>query len=274
MTRSIYQISRLAAAILIFCSFVSCSQGEGAACVASPGDSAAVYACALESSLGGRSSWDGMRYVSFRWIVERDGEVLADREHSWDRYEGTYRIAFEREGVSNLSIFNVQELREVEGLGSVPSGRAWRGGAELEGSAVDSTLRTGYATFINDTYWALMPWKWQDPGVHLEYEGTRTLADGADYPAIRLSFDEGLGVTEDVYWGYIDPGTGLLAAWQYHLDGNDAPGDVIWWSDWEEIGGIQFATTRRRDSGERFIYFEDVVFSETVPAGRFDPPLP
>ncbi|WP_425152912.1 hypothetical protein [Candidatus Palauibacter sp.] len=240
---------------------------------AAPGDTAAMYAAQLAESLGGRDAWDRTRYLSFRWIVERDGQVVANREHAWDRYDGRYRVAFEQEGAAYVLLFNVNEVEEHPELGKVPAGRAWVGGTELTGAARDSALRRGYGAFINDTYWAVMPFKWEDPGVHLAYEGTRTLSDGGEYAAVHLSFDQGLGTTEDQYWGFLDE-SGRMAAWQYHLGRSEAPGDVIWWSDWRQVGDIQFAMTRVMDDGERFMYFEDVAASETVPEGRFDPPAP
>ena len=249
------------------------SSGGAARGEAAPGDTAAMYAARLAESLGGRDAWDRTRYLSFRWIVERDGEVVANREHSWDRYDGSYRVAFEQDGTPHLLLFNVNEVEPHSDLDKVPAGRAWVGGTELAGAARDSALRRGYGAFINDTYWALMPFKWEDPGVHLAFEGTRTLSDGNEYAAIHLSFDQGLGTTEDQYWGFLDE-SGRMAAWQYHLGRSEAPGEVIWWSDWSPVGDIQFAMTRVLDSGERFMRFEDVVARETVPEGRFDPPSP
>ena len=237
-------------------------------------DTAAYYAERVMGALGGREAWNRTRYLSYRWLVERDGAVVADREHSWDRYDGRYRVAFEQADAAHLTLFNLNEMRDVPELGRVPSGRAWIGETELEGAARDSALRRGYTVFVNDSYWALMPFKWSDPGVHLDYEGTRTLSDGRPYHAVRLSFDQGLGVTEDVYWGFVDSDTGRMAAWQYHLGRSEEPGDVIWWTDWEPTGPIQFSMTRVRDGAGRFIYFEDVVAAETVPPGRFDPPGP
>ncbi|WP_419161400.1 hypothetical protein [Candidatus Palauibacter sp.] len=236
-----------------------------------PGDTAAMYAAQLAESLGGRDAWNQTRYLSFRWIVERDGQVVANREHSWDRYDGRYRVAYEQDGTSYLLLFNVNEIDAHPELGKVPAGRAWMGGVELSEAARDSALRRGYGAFINDIYWALMPFKWEDPGVHLAYQGARTLSDGKQYATVHLTFDQGLGTTEDQYWGFLDE-SGRMAAWQYHLGRSEAPGDVIWWSDWRQVGDIQFAMTRVLDGGDRFIYFEDVAAAETVPEGRFDPP--
>ncbi|WP_420448831.1 hypothetical protein [Candidatus Palauibacter sp.] len=260
------------ASALVGCGGGAPEDGSGSAASApAPGDTAAMHAARLAESLGGRDAWDRTRYLSFRWIVERDGQIVANREHSWDRYDGRYRIAYEADGASHLLLFNLNEIEPHPELDKVPSGRAWVGGEELTGAARDSVLRRGYGAFINDTYWAIMPYKWEDPGVHLAYEGTRTLSDGEAYDVVRLSFDQGLGVTEDQYWGFLDE-SGRMLAWQYHLGRAEAPGEVIWWSDWRPVGDIQFAMTRLLDGGDRFIYFEDVAAGETVPAGRFDPP--
>ncbi len=263
--------------VLAVSAFVGCAggapedgSGTGVA-AAAPGDAAALHAARLIESLGGREAWDRTRYLSFRWIVEREGRIVANREHSWDRYDGRYRIAYEADGASHLVLFNVNEIEPHPELDRVPAGRAWIGGNELAGAARDSALRRGYSAFINDTYWAIMPYKWEDPGVHLTYEGTRTLSDGRVYDVIHLGFDQGLGVTEDQYWGFLDE-SGRMVAWQYHLGRAEAPGDVIWWSDWEPVGDVRFAMTRLLDGGGRLIYFEDVAAGETVPEGRFDPP--
>ncbi|MDX1579661.1 MAG: DUF6503 family protein [Gemmatimonadota bacterium] len=239
-----------------------------------PSDSARIYADRLMAFLGGEDAWDRTRYLTFRWLVQRDGQVVADREHAWDRYDGRYRVAFDQRDTTHLMLFDIDEMREHPELGDVPAGRAWKGGVELQGAARDSALRRAYGMFINDTYWALMPFKWDDPGVHLEYEGMRTLADSLDYATVHLTFDEGLGITEDEYWAFLDPETGRLAAWQYRLGDDEEPRDPIWWRDWREVGEIRFAMARENEAGERFIYFEDVAASATVPQGRFEPPTP
>lgn len=239
-----------------------------------PVDTARFYAEQVMNSLGGKEAWDRTRYISYRWLVEREGSVVADRSHAWDRYDGHYRVEFEQRDSTHLMLFNVNALQEIPELGSVPTGRAWVGDRELTGAARDTALRRGYSVFINDSYWALMPFKWEDPGVHLAYEGTRALSDGNQYAVVHLTFDEGLGVSEDQYWGFVDPTTGRMAAWQYLLGSDTEPGDVIWWEDPSPVGPLRFPMNRVRDGAGRFIYFDDVVMSATVPAGRFDPPSP
>ena len=237
-------------------------------------DSAGLYAARLMEDLGGQKAWDEARYVSFRWLVERNGETVANREHAWDRYEGRYRLSYEQGGAAHLMIFDIDEPRVDPVVGKVPAGGVWIDGQPLPAAARDSALSRGFRVFINDTYWALMPFKWGDPGVHLTYEGRRTLSDGREYATIHLTFDPGLGVTEDQYWAFLEPASGHMAAWQFHLGGSEAPGDLIWWEDWSSVGAIRFAMTRRGDDGALGVFFRDVVANPTVPAGRFDPPLP
>lgn len=241
---------------------------------ATPRDSAHVYADRVMESLGGEQAWDETRFVSFRWLVERDGEVVSDRRHAWDRYDGRYRLEYTAGDAPHLALFDEKEVREDSVLGKVPEGRAWRDGSELSGAARDSALARAYGMFINDTYWLLMPFKWEDPGVHLEYEGTRALPDGIAYPVVHLTFEEGLGVTEDQYWAFVDPATGRMAAWQYHLGRSEEPGPVIWWEEWTPVGGLTIPLRRRSEDGGLAIRFEDVVAAGQVPDGAFAPPMP
>ncbi len=249
----------------------ACAPGETESDAAAvPGDTASMYAARLMETLGGADAWARTRYLSFRFIVERGGQTVVDRAHSWDRYEGRYRLELDREEGRLVAIFNEKTYRTDPELGKVPAGDAWVNGRALAGTARDSALAGAFRAFINDTYWLLMPYKWGDDGVHLTYEGQRTLDDGNEYAVIHLTFDQGLGVTEDQYWAYLDPETGALAAWNYHLQGRDEPGQIVWWKEWTPVGGIRFSMDRRSEGSG--IRFADVVASETVPEGRFDPP--
>ncbi len=250
-----------------------CAPGErGSDATAMPGDTASMYAARLMETLGGAETWERTRYLSFRWIVERDGQMVVDRAHSWDRYDGSYRLEIDRGDDRVLAIFNEKTYRTDPGLGKVPAGDAWVNGQPLAGATRDSALASAFRAFINDTYWLLMPFKWGDDGVHLAYEGRRTLDDGNEYAVIHLTFDQGLGVTEDQYWAYLDPETGAMVAWNYHLQGRDEPGQIVWWKEWTPVGGLNFSMDRRSDGSG--IRFADVVVSETVPEGRFDLPAP
>ena len=239
-----------------------------------PRDSAHLYADRVLESLGGEEAWEDTRFLSFRWVVAREGDVVSDRRHAWDRYDGRYRLEYTADGAPHVALFNEKEIRQDPTLGKIPSGRVWRDGVELGSPVADSALAGAYATFINDTYWLLMPLKWEDPGVHLAYEGTRTLSDGRAYAVVHLTFDQGLGVTEDQYWAFVDPETGRMAAWQYHLGRSAEPGSVIWWDQWTPLGNLTMPLRRRNEEGDLVIRFEDVVAAHEVPDSVFVPPMP
>jgi len=245
---------------------------DGLEPAAAPRDSAHIYADRVLESLGGDEAWEETRFIAFRWIVERDGEVISDRRHAWDRYDGRYRLEYAADGTPHVALFNEKELRQDSVLGKIPEGRAWRAGTELTGAPRDSALARAYGILINDTYWLLMPFKWEDPGVHLAFEGTRTLSDSTTYAVVHLSFDAGLGVTEDQYWAFVDRETGRMAAWQYHLGRSEEPGPVIWWEEWTPVGDLTLALRRRNEAGGPTIRFEDVVAASRVPDGAFAPP--
>lgn len=236
------------------------------------GDSARIVHHQVMQSMGGEDAWDRARFLSFRWLVEREGEVVSERRHAWDRHEGLYRLEWEVEGSEILALFDVERVEEDEDFGKLPEGRAWRDGRELEDASRDTLLAGAYRSFINDTYWLLMPYKWEDPGVHAEYEGRQTLPDGREYEVVHLSFDDDVGITTDRYWGYVDPETGRMAAWRFHLEGQEAPGPIIWWEEWRQVGPIQLSALRRVEEGPATIRFEDLRASTEVPEGAFEPP--
>lgn len=235
-----------------------------------PSDSAGKWMHRLHSALGGEDAWERTRYLQFRWLVSRGGEVVSNRFHAWDRYTGRYRLEYERDdGDPVLVLVDIGEAR-ADSLS--PAGEAWIGGEKVEETARrDSLVRSAYRAFINDSYWLVHPYKWDDPGVHRSWEGWTELSDGKRYPTVRLSFDADVGVTTDRYWSFVDPDTGLLHGWQFHLEGRDEKGPVIRWDDWTRVGDIMLARSRVWPDGATRIRFEELAASAAVPEGTFDP---
>lgn len=235
-------------------------------------DTARVLADSVLEAMGGEDAWERTRFLAFRWLVEREGEVVSERRHAWDRHEGRYKLEWRQDGSPVVALFDVDEVERHEELGKMPEGRVWRDGRELEGAARDSLLAAGYRSFINDTYWLLMPYKWRDPGVEVSYQGRDTLPDGNAYQVVHLSFEEDVGITNDQYWAFVDPGTHRMAAWRFHLQGQEEPGPLIWWEEWQPVGPIQLSALRRFEEGPARIRFEDLQAGEEVPEGALAPP--
>ena len=151
-------------------------------------------------------------------------------------------------------------------------GNAWLGGAAVEGAQSDSLAEFAYARFINDSYWLLMPYKWRDPGVNLEYLGHETHDDGT-WQVFHLDFDD-VGLTPgDQYWAYVsDTPPHLMRKWQYHLQGRESKGPVIRWENWQQFGPIRLATQRNPVDADFRIEFAQVEAAKRIPPGVFDPP--
>lgn len=225
-----------------------------------PGPARAWHDSVMQA-MGGQEAWEKVRYLQFRWNVFRNGEIVSDRRHHWDRYTGDYRIeTVMPDGDSLRVLFNV-ETRE---------GRAWVGGRQVSDARADSLIDRGHAMFINDSYWLLMPYKWSDPGVNLEYLGTETHEDGT-WRVLHLSFEDVGRTPGDRYWAYVDDDPPhLMRKWQYHLQSQDEKGAMIRWEDWQEFGPIKLATRRvpAEDGGFR-IEFHEIRVSTEVPEGVF-----
>lgn len=210
-------------------------------------------------ALGGKDNWHKARYLSFHWIVEREGNVLADYRHDWDRYTNRYRVeGTNREDHHFVVLFNTQ----------TKEGSAYVDGNSIEPDSAKFWIDLAYRRFINDSYWLIMPYKLNDPGVILNYEGEREI-DGNNYDVVKVTF-ENVGLTpKDTYWAFIDKSTHLMHKWEYVLQDQEPPPTVTRWEDWQTFGGIKLALNKEFESRPIRIYFKDVVVSPTVDEAVF-----
>jgi hypothetical protein len=181
-------------------------------------------------ALGGREAWERTRHIHFAFAVRRGDEDLEYRTHLWDRHRGRLRYeTVDKDGRPVVVLEDVQTRR----------GRAYRGGAPVEGDAARPLLDEAYEAWINDTYWLLMPYKMKDPGVRLKYAG-ETREGNVLYDTIELSFD-GVGLTPgDRYWATVNRETGIMERWSYVLqDDPSGKTPTVWeWRGWTRRGRI------------------------------------
>ena len=128
-----------------------------------------------------RAAWDKARFLSFTFVVERNGQVAASFPQQWDRVTGNYRVSgVDPKGVPFTVVLNTK----------TKTGRAWQKGVEVTDlPALKELLALGYRRYNNDTYWLLMPLKMLEPGVHRTSQGERTDAAGHKWDVVRLTFD-------------------------------------------------------------------------------------
>ena len=164
--------------------------------------------------------------LGFRFAVEADGAVRAERSHFWDRQGGRYRVDWTQADTAWVAVFEPGTYAEQ------PGGKVFANGQALADSArTRAALDRGYRMFANDTYWLLAPAKLFDGGVN------RALApdsSDAQHEALQLTFGN-VGLTPgDTYWLFIDRETGRLNGWSFILEGSDATtASRIGWADYQ-----------------------------------------
>lgn len=252
---------RSAPAVAAFLALALCLSGAPLQAAPSPGvdERAVELADRLMDALGGRQAWDATRLIRFRF---------ADfRTHWWDKAEGLHRLEYtsREEGDAYVVLQNL-DSRE---------GRAFKNGTALAGDELAKALEGAYAAWINDTYWLVMPYKLQDPGVTLTYAG-REEVGGASYEKVQLSFD-GVGLTPgDRYWVYLNPETGLVDRWAYVLESfEEGREPTVWeWTDWKRYGDILLASGRAQVGSDRRLPLSGIAVFDQAPDGLFTSPEP
>ena len=182
----------------------------------------------LERAMGGREAYDRARHLSW--------EFTGPRRHLWDKQTGDVRI----ETKDLLVLMNV-ETRE---------GRVFEKGHEVEDrERLRELLDQGYRWWQNDSYWVVMPWKLQDPGVAVRHIGEERLPDGRDMDLLGVRFN-GVGATPgNRYLLAIDRESGLLERWTFFRGRrDDKPTFTRRWSGWKSFGDLRLATDKRAAS--------------------------
>jgi len=223
---------------------------------------ATALADRVMQALGGVDAWNKTRYLRFDFAVDRGGKTAVRRSHTWDKWTGRYRLeATTREGEPYVVLLNI----------NTKDGRAWLKGAELQGDQARNYLEQGYAAWVNDTYWLLMPYKMKDPGVSLAVDGEEKKG-GEAWDKLRLTFDN-VGLTpKDKYWAYVNRKTGLVDRWDYVLKGERKPPTTFTWQNWKKYGNLMLADDRRNPADGTRIYFPVLDVPGSLPDVLFSAP--
>ena len=227
-----------------------------------PDPKAAALADEVMTALGGRDAWKKTRYLRFDFAVERDGKTVFSRAHTWDKWTGRYRLeGKDKEGRAFVSVLNLNSKE----------GSAWRDGKPLAGDEQKKQLDDAYASWVNDSYWLVMPYKMKDPGVRLAYAGEEK-GEGAEWDKLLLSFDN-VGLTpKDRYWVWVNRKTRLVDRWDFILDGGKGPASTFLWKGWRAYGGIQLAPERVDPNKGTRIFFPVLEAPQSLPDSAFAPP--
>jgi len=210
----------------------------------------------LVEATGGRDAWRDARFIAFDWIEYVDGEPIVSRRHAWDRETGRASLQMTIERRPVVVVYNVD----------TGSGRAWIDDTEVEIDADRAALvRQAQALHGHDTYWLLMPFMWDEPGVTATYAGVTRDADGKRWETVELNLDHG---SEGRRWRsqvLLDPDTGLVGRWAHNETPGAADGGVRTdWTGWERRGPLLVALDRPLPDGTPHVSFGDVRISSEI----------
>jgi hypothetical protein len=228
-----------------------------------PSDTRALaIAAQVMDALGGEAAWRKVRFLRFDFAVESEGKVAMSRSHYWDKWTGRYRVEGKtKEGRPFVVLMNLNSR----------AGQAWQDGRPAAGEALGELIERGYAAWVNDSYWLLMPYKLRDPGVSLALAGEDSVG-GAACDKLLLSFDA-VGLTpKDRYWVFVNRASHLVERWEYVLQGEKGPATRWEWRGWKAYDGIKLAPERVNEKAKRRILFPVLDVPATIPDAVFESP--
>lgn len=224
---------------------------------------AVKVAQAMMKAMGGEDAWNAAHFVRFDFKVKANGKLVADNAHLWDRKDGRYRI--ERtlpDGKHEVILFSIGEYERNK------QGKAYVDGKELEGDAARKAVDGGYASYINDTWWLAMPWKWFATGVNLKYLGPRTRR-GETFDVVELTFNH-VGLTPgDMYHAFVSRHSHLMTYWEYTLE-SGRKGAWTW--QYGDYNGVKLAKNHVSADGKTTINMGDVRILDSVDDAFFTDP--
>lgn len=148
-------------------------------------DPAAVeLADSVMAALGGRKSWDAVRYLSW------DYDTL--RTIAWDRRGGHVRI--ESRSDSTVYLFNL----------FTQEGRVSAGGREITATAtLREKLREAESLWNHDSFWIRIIYQLKGDGITLHYLG-EARTDTARYNLLSVSLEPDTDAPTEAFLAYVD----------------------------------------------------------------------
>ncbi len=194
-------------------------------------------------AMGGRQAYESTRYLGW--------DFFGRRHHLWDKWTGDLRTEFvDDEGRSVVICMNLGRAE----------GRVWVAGEEVrDPSQLGVWIARGRSFWINDSYWLVMPYKLQDPGVTLRYEGEAEMLDGRVADRLTMTFSDVGETPENKYDIYVARDSHLVEEWSYYASADDSePQFRIPWGDWRRYGEILLSGDRGRAQLTDIEVFDEV----------------
>jgi hypothetical protein len=196
-------------------------------------------------AMGGRKAWDHTRCIEW--------DFFGARKLIWDKKIGMVHINYHNEDQQTVINIHTRE------------GQVRKNGALItQPDSLSKYLDRAYRTWINDSYWLVMPYKLKDSGVTLKYLGEETTRTGDPADKLQLTFEE-VGVTpQNKYEVWVDQKSHLVTQWAYFRENlMEEPNFITPWTDYEKYGEILLSSGR----GDRQL--TDIAVLSKIPEGAF-----
>lgn len=191
-------------------------------------EKSSMLANASLKAMGGRENYDNTRYIS--WLF------FGQRFHVWDKYTGDIRIEYG----NTVLLMNIHTKK----------GKAWVDSKAITNEkALKEEIKKGYASWINDSYWVVMPYKLHDDGVTLSYTREDKSLDGNSVDVATMTFN-GVGLTpQNKYEVSFDKKSHLMTEFAFFPEvSTTEPVFRMSWANWQSYGDILLSDIRSKRS--------------------------
>jgi hypothetical protein len=180
----------------------------------------------IETAMGGVENYNNIKFITWDF---------AKRKLYWNKWTGDVRIESPKDTL--VILVNVNTVK----------GKVFKNNELLNENAAKKWLNKGKNWWINDSYWLVMPWKLQDPGVTLKYVKTEALENGNTADVLQLTFTD-VGVTpENKYHIFVDQTDNLIKQWAFFTNFNDdTPRFTMPWDNYQNAGNILLSFNRSK----------------------------
>ncbi len=181
---------------------------------------------AVMETMGGRKAWDETKML--RWTF------FGRRSWHWEKNTGNVRLEIPSDTTTIIS--------------NIHSGKTkvYQFGREIKNEALlDSMGKMIKESWINDSYWLVMPYKLKDSGVSLKYVGTAPDMRNVPCHVLSLTF-ENTGITpEDKYLVYVEKEKNIISQWDFYDNAMDGKAKFSTpWADYKRYGKILLSGNR------------------------------
>ncbi len=225
---------------------------------------AVEVARAMMQAMGGEDAWNSAHFVRFDFKVKMGGKLVEDNAHLWDRKDGRYRFEHTtQEGKRQVVLFRISDYERNK------AGEASLDGKKLEGDTSRKAVEDAYASYINDSWWLCMPWKWLATGVNLKYLGPQKHG-GETADVVELTFQH-VGLTPgDMYHAFVSQKLHLMGYWEYTLQSKEKG---AWYWQYGDYKGVKLASNHVSSDRKMVINMGDVRILDVVEDAFFTDPL-